>query len=432
MSTLLAPAPSPVLSALELAELCRAAGAEDAGFVELERAALEPDRADLLRVLPGTRTLIALVCRMQRENVRSPLRSLANAEFHAAGHEVQDVERALVRELEQRGLRAAFVPVGFPMEMQRYGSEKTWVVSHKRVAVEAGLGHMGIHRNLIHPRFGNFVLLGTVLLAAEVDRYGSPLPENPCLSCKLCVAACPVGAIAPDGGFDWAACSTHNYREFLGGFADWVDSLTDARSAADYRRKVSDPETLSQWQSLAFGPNYKAAYCLAVCPAGEEVIGPFRADPREFKTRVLQPLQQAVEPVYVVAGSNAEEHVLKRFPHKRARRVRSGLRPQSARGFVRALPWLFARRAAQGLALVVQFEFTGAESFATTVAIRDGKLRVEPGLVGRADVRVRADAASWVAVLRGEASLLGAVLRRKLRWSGRLRALRAFRRCFPS
>ena len=35
------------------------------------------------------------------------------------------------------------------------------------VAVEAGLGRMGIHRNVIHPRFGNFVLLGTVVIDAR-------------------------------------------------------------------------------------------------------------------------------------------------------------------------------------------------------------------------------------------------------------------------
>jgi epoxyqueuosine reductase QueG len=59
---------------------------------------------------------------------------------------------------------------------------------------------MGIHRNVIHPKFGNFIVLGTVLIDAETTAYGHPLNNyNPCLECKLCVAACPVGAISPDG-----------------------------------------------------------------------------------------------------------------------------------------------------------------------------------------------------------------------------------------
>jgi len=45
------------------------------------------------------------------------------------------------------------------MEMYHTPSYAPWVVSHKPITVEAGLGHMGIHRNLIHPKFGNFVSL---------------------------------------------------------------------------------------------------------------------------------------------------------------------------------------------------------------------------------------------------------------------------------
>jgi epoxyqueuosine reductase QueG len=84
------------------------------------------------------------------------------------------------------------------MEMDRFTSGKTWVVSHKPVAAAAGLGHMGIHRNVIHPRFGNFILLGTVLVDADVTTDSQPINYNPCLECKLCVSACPTGAIELD------------------------------------------------------------------------------------------------------------------------------------------------------------------------------------------------------------------------------------------
>jgi epoxyqueuosine reductase QueG len=54
------------------------------------------------------------------------------------------------------------------------------VVGHKPVAVAAGLGRMGIHRNVIHPRFGSFVLLATVLLDTEIGVYDHPIDFNPC------------------------------------------------------------------------------------------------------------------------------------------------------------------------------------------------------------------------------------------------------------
>jgi len=139
--------------------------------------------------------------------------------------------------------------MGFPMEMDRW-PDKMWVVSHKPIAVAAGLGKMGIHRNVIHPKFGNFILLGTVLVAADVTEHSRTLDYNPCLECKLCVSACPTGAIKADGSFDFAACYTHNYREFMGGFTDWVENVAGSRTAQEYRRKVSDAETVSLWQSL--------------------------------------------------------------------------------------------------------------------------------------------------------------------------------------
>jgi hypothetical protein len=86
------------------------------------------------------------------------------------------------------------------------------------------------------------------------------------------VSAGPVGAINADGSFNFSACYTHNYREFMGRFTDWVETIVDSRNARQYRAQVSDAETASMWQSLSFGANYKLAYCMAVCPAGDDVI----------------------------------------------------------------------------------------------------------------------------------------------------------------
>jgi ferredoxin len=161
---------------------------------------------------------------MNRENIRTPARSIANLEFHHTTDEINEVARKIVATLERAGVRAINGgAAGFFMEADRWGA-KMWVISHKPVAVAAGLGRMGIHRSVIHPKFGNFVLLGTVLLDAEVSAYSQPIDYNPCLECKLCVAACPTGAIGADGDFNFSACYTHNYREFMGdSMTGWKD-----------------------------------------------------------------------------------------------------------------------------------------------------------------------------------------------------------------
>ena len=415
-----------------LRQLARDCGADDVGLVEIGRAALDDQRDDILRYFPHAQTLVSFVVRMNREPIRSPARSIANLEFHHAGEEANDAARKFVAALERQGIRAVNPAMGFPMEMEKFPGDKIWVVSHKPVAVAAGLGMMGIHRNVIHPKFGNFILLDTVLVGAEATAYDQPIDYNPCLECKLCVAACPVGAISPDGAFNFSACYTHNYREFMGGFTNWVEQIAGSKSALEYRSKVSDAESASMWQSLSYGANYKAAYCLAVCPAGEDVIGPYLADKPAFLADVVRPLTEKPETIYVVPGSDAEEHVARRFPAKKTKRVGNGLRVRKIASFLRGLPLSFQPGKSKGLSAVYHFAFTGREERQATITIRDGNLTVEAGHLGQADLRVTADSETWLGFLAKERSLVWALLTRKIRLKGSPRLLVAFGKCFPS
>ena len=422
-----------VIDAAWLKNLCLEAGADDVGFVSVESPYIAAQKAEILAAFGRTKTAVSFVCRMNRENIRTPARSVANVEFHRSGDEINDTARHIVAMLQEAGIAARNgAPVGFPMEADRWGAGQMWVVSHNPIAVAAGLGRMGIHRNVIHPKFGNFILLGTVLVDAEVTAYNAPLDYNPCLSCKLCVAACPTGAISPDGAFNFQACYTHNYREFMGGFGDWVESVADARSAKDYRGKVSDPETISMWQSLSFGANYKAAYCLSVCPAGEDVIGPYLADRVVFSKTVVEPLRAKQETIYVAPNSDAETYVPRHFPHKTVKRVPSGLpRQTSVRGFLQALPLVFQRGRAKDLKATYHFTFTGREEVKATVVIADKTLRVTEGHEGTPDLSVIADSETWLRFLRKEAKLPFALIARRIRLKGPPRLLLAFGRCFP-
>ena len=419
------------LDAARLRELCMQAGADDVGFVQIDRPELDTDRADVCEAAPWTQTLISFVIRMNRENIRSPMRSLANVEFHASDDQVTETSRKIVRALEQQGVRAMHTAFGFPMEADRWPG-KMWVVSHKLIAQAAGLGKIGIHRNVIHPKFGSFIFLGTVLINRRVAEYSQNIEFNPCLNCKLCVAACPTGAIKPDGQFDFSACYTHNYREFMGGFGDWVEQIAESKNAKSYRKRVSDSETVSMWQSLSFGSNYKAAYCLSVCPAGEDVIGPFLEDKKAFKNEIMKPLIAKKETIYVVPGSDAEAYVAKRFAHKKVKRVGNGLRAWTIEVFLASLPYLFQRDQSKGLDATYHFTFTGTEAAKATMVIRDQKLEVVDGHHGQADLKVTADSQTWLGFLAKEKSLVWALLRRKIRIKGSPRLLVSFGKCFPS
>lgn len=129
---------------------------QSAPYVHVSCANLDDQRDDILGAFPRTKALVSFVVRMNREPIRSPARSVANLEFHHTGDQVNEVGRNIVRGLEEQGVRALNPAMGFPMEQDRFPGT-IWGVSDKPVAVAAGLGMMGIHRNVIHQKFGNFI-----------------------------------------------------------------------------------------------------------------------------------------------------------------------------------------------------------------------------------------------------------------------------------
>jgi alkyl sulfatase BDS1-like metallo-beta-lactamase superfamily hydrolase len=195
---------------------------------------------------------------------------------------------------------------------------------------------------------------------------------------------------------------------------------------------VSDPESASMWQSLSFGANYKAAYCLSVCPAGQEVIGPYLTDKAGHVRDTVRPLQEKEETVYVVAGSDALDHVARRFPRKKVKQVGNGLRPRSIQRFLGGLQLTFQPGKAANLDAVYHFTFTGEDEKQATVSIRDGTLQIQDGHQGKADLQVTADSDTWLGFLAKERSLLWALLRRRIRIKGSPKLLAAFGKCFPS
>lgn len=413
----------------ELKALIRSFGADDVGFVPVDRQSMVEQKEEVLKVFPKAKSFISFVVRMNREPIKSTARSMANLEFHSRGDQVNHVSQNIVAHFEKLGIAAVNPSMGFPMEMQSFPG-KIWVVSHKPIAEAAGLGKKGINRNVIHPKFGNFILLGTVAVDAEISEYDYPIEYNPCVDCKLCVSACPVGAISKEGHFDFSACYTHNYREFMGGFTNFVEMIADSKNKESFRDKVTASESASMWQSLSFGPNYKAAYCMSVCPAGEDVIGNFLESRKDFVQDVVRPLQKKEEPLYVLPNSDAQEYARKRFPHKEIREVDNSLRPDSIEKFIAGLRAVFQRRRAQGVYVKIDFYFTGQSSSKIRVEISNSNLSVSNEFSGKPALKVTSDSKFWVDFLNHRRSIFFGFITGKLKVSGNPKQLLDFKKCF--
>lgn len=91
--------------------------------------------------------------------------------------------------LQAGGARALPIPASQILDRQNWFS----YISHKAVAIAAGLGWQGKSLLLVTPDFGPRVRLVTVLTDAALES-DQPV-ENRCGKCSLCAEACPVQAI---------------------------------------------------------------------------------------------------------------------------------------------------------------------------------------------------------------------------------------------
>lgn len=102
---------------------------------------------------------------------------------------LDEVALQVSRRIESAGFRAMPLPASQVLDVTRNVS----YLSHKAVAVAAGIGWQGKSLLTVSPQFGPRIRLVTVLTDAPLPP-DEPL-KNRCGSCSKCAEACPAGAI---------------------------------------------------------------------------------------------------------------------------------------------------------------------------------------------------------------------------------------------
>ena len=130
-------------------------------------------------------------------------------------------------------------------------------------AVRAGIGFYGKNTMVITRTYGSWVVLGTLVIDIEIEP-SAPL-ELDCGSCRLCVDACPTGALDEPGTLDSTKCLSYwtqapapipePYREELGDMVYGCDVCQDVcpwnRGIEKRRRGWRLPEDATPTVSLA-------------------------------------------------------------------------------------------------------------------------------------------------------------------------------------
>jgi epoxyqueuosine reductase len=162
-------------------------------------------------------------------------------EYARVNKRLTAVAEGLAAEIAGRGWRAQPLAV----------SERTDAVNlkgdfpHKTAALRAGLGWIGRHCQLITPKFGPWVRLGTVFTDLDLP-CGPPAGRSYCGDCRRCVDACPAGALTG---------------------AAWRPGLP--------REALLDAPACDQWKKahyFQYHRGHNCGICAAVCPYGLKIL----------------------------------------------------------------------------------------------------------------------------------------------------------------
>lgn len=176
---------------------------------------LDPDS-----LFPGSRSLVVTGLNYYSENMQKDPEAPVLSRY-AYGINYHDVIFKRLKQLLAWIKSVRPEAEGRPLVDSAPLLEKAW-------AKEAGLGWQGRHSILINKRIGSFFFIGSLILNIDLD-YDSPETNEYCGACRLCIEACPTGAINENRTIDARKCIANLTIENRGPIPEEVIPLLGRR-----------------------------------------------------------------------------------------------------------------------------------------------------------------------------------------------------------
>jgi epoxyqueuosine reductase len=161
-------------------------------------------RLDVRHVLPSARSVVVLGTVYNTGRPSSLERTTCLAALisrYAWGDDYHDVVGIRLGELETWMREQS----GEGFESRRYVD--TGPVLERVFAQYAGLGWIGKNTCLIHPQLGSWMFLSEIICNVELSADEPGLDQ--CGACRLCIEACPTGAIVDERVLDATRCISY-------------------------------------------------------------------------------------------------------------------------------------------------------------------------------------------------------------------------------
>ena len=193
----------------------------DMGYLATERS--RERRADIQRILPGCRSILALGIRYPAPGLAKPVQEDNLTGRIAAYAQGPDYHLVLPEKMEAL-VFAIQARLGQSFPYLCYTD--TGPVLERDLAQRAGLGWIGKNTCLIHPQHGSYFLLAEILLGIELE-LDAPFEADRCGSCTRCMDACPTGCIQPDRTLDANRCISYLSIEMKSSIPENLRPLMD-------------------------------------------------------------------------------------------------------------------------------------------------------------------------------------------------------------
>ncbi|MHB1126318.1 MAG: 4Fe-4S binding protein [Bacillota bacterium] len=239
-------------------------GVDDVGFSALADYQ-SPRSPKLESIFPGIKSIIVLVHKelstCESENMMIAMNGrLDLMEFSRASN--YKIARYTEKEFSAKTMT---IPVSYPMTMSYETMGSVGEVSLRHAAVAAGLGTLGRHNLVIHPKFGTRVVFTAILTDLEISS-DPQVDESTCDQCGECVSSCPMGALDEEGKTNVNKCLRNSQPYGLGSqikfWTKFVDSTPEEQKAA-----IKDIEFWRLYQAGFIGFQYFCFNCYKSCPA---------------------------------------------------------------------------------------------------------------------------------------------------------------------
>ncbi|MDP6510738.1 MAG: hypothetical protein QGH23_05965 [Dehalococcoidia bacterium] len=178
----------------EISAIAQRMGIDKVGFASKERLRDAPPSGDMGYILGSARSAVSLAVALDKTAIRAFL-SKEDQQAHVNDHRqsyirLRKAEEAIQKLLVDRGHEAVAHYPNFDYRKDLPFLTLAPFLSHRYVAVAAGIGWLGRSGNLITPEYGATVSLSSVVTSAELEP--DALAEGDiCENCRLCVATCP-------------------------------------------------------------------------------------------------------------------------------------------------------------------------------------------------------------------------------------------------